>query len=138
MKGIGLVSCTKSKAGHAMPAKNLYLPSSLFRKARAYCERTYDDWYILSAKHGVLHPESVVEPYDVTLNNMSIDIRREWGKQVWSGLRTLLPCVFYFHTGARYRDTVIPYFRESRVQFYIPLEGLRVGEQMSWYDRQPR
>jgi hypothetical protein len=54
---VGLVSCTKSKTDHSAPPKDLYEPSALFRKARRYCKDTHDEWYILSAKHGLLEPD---------------------------------------------------------------------------------
>ena len=54
---IGLISCTKSKRDEPAPPRDLYEPSTLFQKAREYCENTYDEWYILSAKHGLLDPD---------------------------------------------------------------------------------
>ncbi len=39
--------------------------SQLFKKASAYAELTCDSWYVLSAKHGPVHPDEVIEPYDV-------------------------------------------------------------------------
>ncbi len=138
MKTIGLVSCTKTKRLNPSPAKDLYMPSALFSKARAYSESAYDEWYVLSAEHGLLHPETIVEPYDVTLNNMGIAARREWGRRVWKDLRTLLPCVIFFHAGIRYRETIVPILREFNITFHTPLEGLRFGEQMAWYEEQLR
>jgi len=41
--------------------------SQLFKKASAYAELTCDSWYVLSAKHGPVHPGEVIEPYDVRL-----------------------------------------------------------------------
>ncbi|WP_373427871.1 DUF6884 domain-containing protein [Arthrobacter globiformis] len=36
--------------------------SQLFKKAAAYADRTCDRWYILSAKHHLVHPDTVIDP----------------------------------------------------------------------------
>ncbi len=43
------------------PAKDLYV-SALFDKERAYAERTGIPWFILSAQHGLVAPDEVLEP----------------------------------------------------------------------------
>ena len=58
MTEIGLVSCTKTKLEQPAPPAELYAPSPLFSKARQYCEQNHDDWFILSAKHYLLEPDS--------------------------------------------------------------------------------
>jgi hypothetical protein len=69
---IGLVACSRLKADRPLPARELYV-SPLFRAARAYAERRYGSecWLILSAKHGLVDPETVLAPYDVTLRQLS-------------------------------------------------------------------
>lgn len=52
---VGLVGCTSQKLKRPAPARELYV-SSLFKKASAFAERSCDRWYVLSAKHGLLHP----------------------------------------------------------------------------------
>jgi len=52
---IRLVSCVKSKHERAAIPKELYT-STYFEKMRDYAEREHDDWWILSAKHGLLDP----------------------------------------------------------------------------------
>uniref|UniRef100_UPI00350E3E7B DUF6884 domain-containing protein n=1 Tax=Halobacterium sp. (strain GN101) TaxID=88773 RepID=UPI00350E3E7B len=43
---------------------------------------------MLSAKYHVLNPDgSPIEPYDKTLNNASVEERREWGQDVFKQLR---------------------------------------------------
>jgi hypothetical protein len=66
---LALVSCVKRKASGPRPAKDLYV-SPLFRALRTYAETSSDTWYILSAEHGLLHPETVVAPYERTLMRM--------------------------------------------------------------------
>lgn len=65
-----LVACAAHKAATAMPAKDLY-KSTPFALGRKAAERHADAWYILSAKHGVLEPERVIEPYQLVLPGVS-------------------------------------------------------------------
>jgi hypothetical protein len=45
--------------------------STLFRKMMAYAERLIPkSTFILSAKYGLLHPDTVIEPYEQTLKRM--------------------------------------------------------------------
>lgn len=81
MIDIYLVSCVGEKHDRAMPAKDLYA-SQWFRKAREYVERRGGIWYILSAKHGLISADQVIEPYEQTLNRMPIAGRRHWAQRV--------------------------------------------------------
>src|SRR6516162_8116839 len=77
---IVLVACCGPKLAEPAPAADLYV-SSLFKKARTYAERR-GRWFILSALHGLVHPATVIAPYDVTLKKMPAQERREWGQKV--------------------------------------------------------
>ena len=128
---IGLVSCTKRKLDHPCPARELYTASVLFRKARVYCEHHYDAWYILSAKHGLVHPNQVVAPYDVTLKRMSIAERRAWGRCLSERLRRLGDShIFCAHAG---RDYVA---HLSGIHLVNVLEGYSFGNRLRWYNQQ--
>ena len=78
---IGLVSCVKSKLDRAALAEDLYT-SALFRGARHTVERSCDRWYILSALNGLVPPDRVLEPYEVTVSNASVAKRRPWAERV--------------------------------------------------------
>src|SRR3546814_1659925 len=80
-KTIFLVSCVAQKAATCERAADLYR-SDWFRKARAYVESTRCRWFILSAEHGLLHPDTRFDPYDTTLAAMGARGRREWGARV--------------------------------------------------------
>ncbi len=134
---IGLISCTKSKKDHPSKPKELYMPSSLFRKARKYCEKYHDGYYILSAKHQLLDPNGQeIAPYDETLNNASVSKRREWSKKVFEQLKEkdLLSKKLIIHAGKKYYEFLIPLLEEANVEYEIPTEGLALGETMSWYN----
>ncbi|WP_134671709.1 DUF6884 domain-containing protein [Halorussus marinus] len=136
---VGLVSCTKTKRDAPAPPKDLYDPSSLFRKARAYCRQTHDEWYVLSAKHGLLDPDGPpIEPYDETLTTAPVARRREWADQVATDLddHGLLtadtePVV---HAGKAYYEELLPHLEGTPVDVTIPTEGLMIGETLAWYN----
>jgi hypothetical protein len=128
-----LVSCVGKKRSSPARARDLYV-SDWFGKARSFVERSGQPWFILSAEHGLVHPDSVVEPYEKTLNQMSVSARRAWATLVIGQMKSLLPdCeeVVVF-AGARYREFLLDYLRK-RARVKIPLEGLRIGEQLSWF-----
>jgi hypothetical protein len=74
---ICLVSCVGAKRAAPSPAADLY-QSDWFIRARAYAETVGSCWYILSAKHGLVHPDQVIGPYEQTLNTMGVSERRNW------------------------------------------------------------
>lgn len=134
---IGLVSCTKSKSAEPKPPKELYMESTLFEKARRYCERFHDDWYILSAEHGLLEPDGpIIEPYDTTLSDFSAEERREWAADVAAELRrrNLTDESLVIHAGRDYYEPLLDALDE--VEHEIPTEGLAYGESLAWYNDQ--
>jgi hypothetical protein len=126
---IGLISCTKAKLSRPAPARELYSASDLFRKAAAYCDANLDGWFVLSAKYGLVEPERVLEPYDVTLKTMSSLERRRWGAQVAQQLRQLGDVALEAHAGAHYVRPLV----EAGVALDEPLRGLAIGQRKRWY-----
>lgn len=127
-EAVVLVSCVKSKRATSAPAKDLYI-SSWFRKVRDLIEAQRAPWFILSAGHGLLPPDSVIEPYERTLNAMHVAERREWASRV---LQDLLPQLngtrrVVFFAGERYREFLVDALRTLGVHVDIPMEGLRLG-----------
>ena len=134
MMHVGLVACAATKLDHPAPARELYA-SDLFQKAAAYCDRTYDRWYVLSAKHGLVRPDQVIEPYDLRLDDLSPAERRVWGALVlWDLLLLHQPddpqvTRFHFHAGELYRNELA----RRMTGYEFPLRGRRIGEQLAWY-----
>jgi len=130
LETVGLVACGKRKLDVAAPAGDLYI-GQLFRKASAYAEETYDRWFILSAKHGLLRPDEVIEPYDLSMAHLAADERRAWAAGVAEELDRLelMGSEFFFHAGSRYTSVLAPMLRRST----WPLQGLGIGRQLAWY-----
>jgi hypothetical protein len=81
VKRIALVGCSRSKLQHRAPAGELYT-SNRFTAARQYAESHCDQWFILSAKHGLVKPGHVLEPYDLTLIGLNAADRLRWSRRV--------------------------------------------------------
>lgn len=128
-----LVACVAAKLDHAAEARDLYI-SPWFRKARAYVERTGSPWLILSAKHGLIDPDAVIEPYDATLGAMGAPARRLWGERVLDELARVVDVAapLIVLAGRRYRDPLWPSIAPRTA---VPMEGLAIGEQLAWLSR---
>jgi hypothetical protein len=117
----------------------MYLPSNLFRKAFTYAKKHYDIVAILSAKYGFLSLDDPVEPYDESLNDKGVAEIKAWSDRVFGQMKSKLDLkaisVAYFHTGDRYRKYLIPKLEGVGIKCDIPLEGLRIGEQLEWYNK---
>ena len=137
-----LISCGARKLPHPAPARDLYT-GSLFRAARAYAEASGIPWAILSARHGLVMPSTVIEPYDCRLSqrggapssayisrsHLAAQLQRWMG----GGGREL---VVEIHAGEFYGWWVRAALGEAYlrpVQTLEPLAGLQVGQRLGWY-----
>lgn len=134
---IALVSCVGQKLNVPAPASSLYT-SQWFNLAHKYVEYKECEWYILSAKHGVVAPTQVLEPYEITLNEMSKPERQQWAKLVANQLRSLAPGggEFIFLAGEKYREFVIPQLKQWGYTIRVPMQGLEIGQQLQWLAKQ--
>jgi hypothetical protein len=128
---IGLVGCASQKLQHPAPARDLYV-SQLFRKASAYAEKTCDRWYILSAKHGLVHPDAVLEPYDMKLGTKSGPPIRLWidgaSEQLTAELAGIENPEILALCGEQYRQVIY----RGRWAYEAPMAGMGIGQQLGW------
>ncbi|GLI17221.1 hypothetical protein MTHERMOG20_16750 [Moorella thermoacetica] len=82
MSKIALISCTSRKKAYKCPARELYWESPRFRLAYALAKLVANKIFILSAKHGLVPEDRVIEPYNETMIGKSARERREWGDMV--------------------------------------------------------
>jgi len=135
---IGLVSCVKTKQDSPAKPRDLYT-SDYFQKMRSYAEEKHDEWWILSAKHGLLDPDGPpVEPYDETLTGASVAKKREWAEEVYQELEEVglltSDVQLVIHAGQDYYGELLPKIRGLEgISVEIPTEGLSMGETLSWY-----
>lgn len=115
----------------------MYSASDLFRKAYSYAIKNYDFVAILSAKYGLLFPGDKIEPYDLTLNDMKSQQRKEWAKKVFGQMKGRLRLKdfdrVFFHAGEKYREYLIPKLESVDIRCEVPLAHLGIGKQKSWY-----
>ena len=133
MSSICLVSCVKSKAKGPRKVKDMYT-SALFEKAKAVAEKEFDEWYVLSAKYGLIPPEKTIEPYEQTLTSMSLNERKAWSKKVYKKLRRIVNSgdTVTFFAGINYRKYLIEKLAEIECQIKFPMQGMSIGHQLKW------
>jgi len=131
---IVLISCVSKKRSVKSKARDLYT-SALFKKNLGYAFRLSPARvYILSAKYGLVELEEEIEPYNKTLNTMPVRESREWAGRVLQQLAAKTDLEndrFVFLAGKKYRRYLVPHMKH----FEIPLEGLRIGEQLQKLSR---
>lgn len=134
---IALVSCTKLKANYPCTSKEMYQESILYKKAVKFIEqqRKYDEWYVLSAKYGLLRQNEVIEPYDLTLNNMKVEERKTWSNLVLRQVQDMRLDIteIDFYAGEKYRQYLIPALKQMGIICNVPLKGKGIGEQLRYY-----
>ena len=139
MKSLGLISCTKTKQDYPCKASEMYQASDLFRKAYSYATKNYDFIAILSAKYGLLFPDDEIEPYDLTLNDMKSEQRKDWAERVFNQMRNRLKLEYFdkifFHAGKKYRQHLIPKLEMMGIRCETPLKNLGIGSQKAWYNK---
>jgi len=133
---VALVACVGKKRPRPMAAQDLY-DSDWFRKASKYAKQVADGWYILSAKHGLIAPETVIEPYDETLKTMAAAGRRAWAGRVAHELQSVLQAgdEVVMLAGKDYREHLMGPIGAMGCGVQAPMEGLRIGEQLRWLNQ---
>ncbi|MBD2110350.1 MULTISPECIES: DUF6884 domain-containing protein [Cyanophyceae] len=135
MDKIALVSCVSKKQYYPCAAKDLY-QSTWFIKAKAYVEKHYSIWFILSAQHGLVEPSDVISPYDKTLKSIPSEARNEWAQNVLDEIKRLTNNSSEIHifAGETYRENLAPKLNDAEYVVVIPLKGLAIGKQLSWFN----
>jgi hypothetical protein len=122
-----IVGCSKSKVSTEtpVPAKHLY-DSPYFNKRWTVASHDDDHVLILSAKHGIVDPDTKLLPYDVSMYDLSVDERRAMAHDIdtdgWDDTVVV-------YAGTLYVD-VIRDACGSRHTVVSPLSG-GLGEQLS-------
>lgn len=147
-----IVGCGSAKRDERSAAKDLYT-STYFGKKREFAEAVGDQWMILSAKHGLISPESEFAPYDTTIDDLHEDELDElafsvgmtlidwieWERGSDSDVRKVIVLA-----GRKYLDPL-----RERETFAAGVEPLvrfpfqeldlgGIGEQMAWLDERIR
>ena len=129
---IVLISCVSMKKKYPVKAKDMYI-SPLFKGAYRYAKKlNADKIYILSAKYGLLSEETIIQPYNETLNTKPNQEICAWAKQVYDNLCAVSDPEhdeFIFLAGEKYRKHLVGYLKNVK----MPLRGLSIGKQLAFY-----
>ena len=136
---IALIGCSKTKAAQCdpLPARSLYR-GALFRKSLAYAEQVYeaDLIFVLSALHGAVQLDQHLCRYDLTLSDLPIDDRIEWGLEVQEDIARYVPpgveveyCVLAGQQYTRWLTWLPPGTK-------FPIRDLLIGKAMQWLNSQ--
>ena len=124
------IGCTKTKKTYRCKPTEMYSESTLFKKQLKYIETVYNcDYYILSAKYGLLHPEHDIEPYDLSLYDMNKKDYNIWCKYVNEQICNCFDIEnihAVFLCGKKYRNKLLNIFNS----YEEPFKGLGIGQQM--------
>jgi len=143
-KQVALISCVSKKLNNKMEAYKLYSPSMLFKAhwnwalQKAKLDPRNDEIFIISAKHGLLHPFKKIEKYDVTLKNMSPKEKKEWAQRVYTQLKEkfksdLSEITFLILAGRDYYEELVKLLPKYKL---VPEEPLPIGKRVQWFQNE--
>ena len=125
MKTIILIQCSGKKMPHMAKAKDLYIGP--LKNTILFAKRNFPnaEILILSALHGLVDPETEIDPYNVSCKELSKTEQKAWASRVTSQLSqksSLVEDQFIILAGVCYREYLLPSLRN----YIIPMEGLRI------------
>jgi len=121
---VTLIQCTNSKRSEKSKAKNLYDESAYFRAMKQYANAKNDEWYILSAKHGLVEPETELEPYD------EFGLSETQAADIAHKLDGFGVDVVEVVAGSKYTDPLIPELEARGIDVINNFAGLKIGERL--------
>lgn len=126
---VALIGCGRRKRRGRWRVRDLYI-SNRFQMTLRYCLLVYDAVYVLSAKHGLIGLDCLVDEYDTTLGQMSKVERERWSTKVTRQINRTIPidAELHFYCGKPYRQGL----EHVREYVSVPLHGMRIGKQLSW------
>jgi hypothetical protein len=134
-----LIGCGKQKADASCRADEMYI-GSLFRKRLEYARRSGWPFYIVSAKYGLIPPQTLIAPYDLTVSDLEPLELSAWSLGVAQALLSQLSEPFdssrflvELHMGNEYAEPLRILLPAVGVNYDWPLRGLTQGQQMHWY-----
>lgn len=130
---IYLIACSNTKLKAPARACDLY-QGQAFKFSRQLAEKRGFDYFILSARYGLLDPLQVIAPYNDYLGKMTKDQRTAWADKVTQQIRAkgLHAQAVTFLAGSLYAEPLAPIFTHAM----RPLAGKGIGQQLSYLKHQ--
>lgn len=115
-----IVGCSAKKHTKSAPAKD-------------FCETNRLYWNVISAKHGLVEPVSVIHPYDLTIPDLYEAHRSSLVARVRYSLSVRVPLGDTLEPlcGRDYCQ-VIEEAAAGRWRISRPMQGLGIGKQLQW------
>ncbi len=128
-----LISCSKSKSGHRDLARNMYV-SPLYRKSVVITEAWGLTFSILSAKYGLLNPDEIIEPYNLTLKGASKEFKTEWAMRVDGQIRGSIERKkrLVVLAGDDYYAPLTEAGKNDPLNWLAPMRGLSLGNRLAF------
>jgi hypothetical protein len=124
------------KAAAAAPARELYT-SPLFRMSLALAVHTCDHVFVLSARHGLVELDRVLQPYNSTMRHHTARGRLDWGARVVAAIQSAIPVGYLelvMYAGA---DYVVPIANAALGLLVTePMAGKQIGQRLQWLREQ--
>ncbi len=127
-KTLIIVPCGKKKIWDENPstgrthARYAYT-SNYFKLCMQYAEKFSDVWVIFSGTYGIIEPDFLVDNYDTRLKTTD-----EFRNKIKGQLKPFISFYsFVSLCGEEYSQILKGVVQPSGLNFYTPLEGLRIG-----------
>lgn len=117
-----LIQCTRSKRSVSTKAKHLYDESDYFVKMRRYVNAKGGAYKILSAKHGLVDPDEVIEPYD------EFGLSEHQAKEIADELVSIGVDEVEIIAGRKYTNPLIPELEKQGIDVTETCAGLKIGK----------
>lgn len=125
-----LIGCSSKKLLSSGMAKDMY-GGALFKKSIQLRELLFPKlpWFILSARYGLLHPETRIGVYDESLIRFTTRDLIAWSNRVSNDLLNM--GLSYF---ACFAGTI--YYKHLKVNIVPIIPPLSIGKQLQWLNFQ--
>lgn len=136
---IVLIGCGRHKKKSPTLARDLYT-SARFKTSKTIAKNIEANFFVLSAKHGLLEPDQLVEPYDVDISALNEDEKNQWADSV-------LKSISRFRNGATItilaeKNYVLPLINrntpENKIQIKAPFSELSPEHIPLWLEQAER
>jgi hypothetical protein len=130
---IYLIACSSKKGTMPTQARDLY-QGQAFKFSRQLAEKTGADYWILSALHGLVHPEEKITPYNEYLGGMTKAQRTTWAIKTAQQIKRagLTDSPVTFLAGGLYAEPLAQIFTHAN----RPLAGMGIGQQLNYLKTQ--
>ena len=137
-----LVGSVRSALHTAAPARELYT-NALFVRRRGYAEASGRPWFVVDGRWGLVAPDEVIAPSEVSLGDMPVPYRHGWaefvvgqlaGAMAPAGREALAGAVVEIHASDHHVDALRPAVERAGATLVDPVAAHSLSETLTWYD----